>query len=153
MISLEKSISTRQFPVNKVIKFGPCWEVPYLWLVTYWQWHYRISSENGARLITKTPALIAAAPFPFLSPLSCFSPPPLPSLFAPATQATTAISTLITSFHCSKDDFWIIHCTSFENSWSIMAAGEFLEGHQCHGWSQGITRGSSECQTSSPDDY
>ena len=78
MISLEKSVSTRQFPVNKVIKFGPCWEVPYLWLVTYWQWHYRISSENGARLITKTTALMAAAPFPFLSPLSCFSPPPLP---------------------------------------------------------------------------
>ena len=61
MISLEKSVSTWQFPVNKVIKFGPCWEAPYLWLVTYWQWHYRISWENGGR-ITKTPALIAGAP-------------------------------------------------------------------------------------------
>ena len=66
MISLEKSVSTWQFPVNKVIKFGPCWEAPYLWLVTYWQWHYRISWENGGR-ITKTPALIAGAPFPFPS--------------------------------------------------------------------------------------
>ena len=66
MISLEKSVSTWQFPVNKVIKFGPCWEAPYLWLVTYWQWHYRISWENGGR-ITKTPALIAGTPFPFPS--------------------------------------------------------------------------------------
>ena len=79
MISLEKSVSTWQFPVNKVIKFGPCWEAPYLWLVTYGQWHYRISSENGGR-ITKTPALIAAAPFPF--PLfRAFLPPPSPSPF------------------------------------------------------------------------
>ena len=61
MISLEKSVSTWQFPVNKVIKFGPCWEAPYLWLVTY----CRISSENGGRN-TKTPALKAGAPFPFL---------------------------------------------------------------------------------------
>ena len=47
--------------------------------------------------------------------------------------AATAISTLITSFHCSRDDFWIIHCyTSFEKSWSIMAAVlRFLEGHRC----------------------
>ena len=37
MISLEQSVSTWQFPVNKVINFGPCWEAPYLWLVTYWQ--------------------------------------------------------------------------------------------------------------------
>ena len=66
MISLEESVSTWQFPVNKVIKFGPCWEAPYLWLVTYWQWHYRISWENGGR-ITKTPTLIAGAPFPFPS--------------------------------------------------------------------------------------
>ena len=36
MISLEKSILTRQFPVYKVIKFGPCWQALYLWLVTYW---------------------------------------------------------------------------------------------------------------------
>ena len=79
MISLEKSVSTWQFPVNKVIKFGPCWEAPYLWLVTYGQWHYRISSENGGRII-KTPALIAAAPFPF--PLfRAFLPPPSPSPF------------------------------------------------------------------------
>ena len=66
MISLEESVSTWQFPVNKVIKFGPCWEAPYLRLVTYWQWHYRISWENGGR-ITKTPTLIAGAPFPFPS--------------------------------------------------------------------------------------
>ena len=70
--------------------------------------------------------------------------------------AATAISTLITSFHCSRYDFWIIHCyTSFEKSWSIMAAVlRFSEGHQCHGWShQGITGSSSECQTSSPCDW
>ena len=63
---LKKSVSTWQFPVNKVIKFRPCWEAPYVWLVTYWQWHYRISWENGGR-ITKTPALRAGAPFPFPS--------------------------------------------------------------------------------------
>ena len=37
MISLEKRVLTWQFLVNKVIKFGPCWKAPYLWLVTYWQ--------------------------------------------------------------------------------------------------------------------
>lgn len=70
--------------------------------------------------------------------------------------AATAICLFITSFHCSRDDFWIIHCyTSFEKSWSIMAAVlRFLEGHRCHGWShQGITGSSSECQTSSPCDW
>ena len=82
MISLEKSVSTWQFPVNKVIKFGPCWEAPYLWLVTYWQWHYRISSENGGQ-ITKTPALIAGAPFPFPSFVLFSLPLPLPFLHLP----------------------------------------------------------------------
>ena len=81
---LKKSVSTWQFPVNKVIKFRPCWEAPYLWLVTYWQWHYRISWENGGR-ITKTPALIAGAPFPFPS-FVLFSLPPAPSPFC-ACQA------------------------------------------------------------------
>ena len=80
MISLEKSVSTWQFPVNKVIKFGPCWEAPYLWLVTYWQWHYRISWENGGRN-TKTPALIAGAPFPFPLFRTFLPLPPLPSPF------------------------------------------------------------------------
>ena len=37
VIPLEKSVPTWQFPVNQTIKFGPCWEAPYLWLVTYWQ--------------------------------------------------------------------------------------------------------------------
>ena len=81
---LKKSVSTWQFPVNKVIKFRPCWEAPYLWLVTYWQWHYRISWENGGR-ITKTPALIAGAPFPFPS-FVLFSLPPAPFPFC-ACQA------------------------------------------------------------------
>ena len=81
MISLEKSVSTWQFPVNKVIKFGPCWEAPYLWLVTY----CRISSENGGRN-KKTPALKAGAPFPFLlfrAFLSLPTPSPLPFLRLP----------------------------------------------------------------------
>ena len=82
MISLEKSVSTWQFPVNKVIKFGPCWEAPYLWLVTYWQWHYRISWENGGR-ITKTPALRAGAPFPFPSFVLFSLPLPLSFLRLP----------------------------------------------------------------------
>ena len=82
MISLEKSVSTWQFPVNKVIKFGPCWEAPYLWLVTYWQWHYRISWENGGR-ITKTPALIAGTPFSFPSFVLFSLPLSLPFLPLP----------------------------------------------------------------------
>ena len=82
MISLEKSVSTWQFPVNKVIKFGPCWEAPYLWLVTYWQWHYQISWENGGR-ITKTPAPIAGAPFPFPSFVLFSLPLSLPFLRLP----------------------------------------------------------------------
>ena len=86
MISLEKSVSTWQFPVNKVIKFGPCWEAPYLWLVTYWQWHYRISWENGGR-ITKTPALIAGAPFPFPSFVLFSLPLSLPFLRLPRRLA------------------------------------------------------------------
>ena len=89
MISLEKSVSTWQFPVNKVIKFGPCWEAPYLWLVTYWQWHYRISWENGGR-ITKTPALIAGAPFPFPSFVLFSLPLSLPFLRLPRRLAKTA---------------------------------------------------------------
>ena len=81
MISLEKSVSTWRFPVNKVIKLG-CWEAPYLWLVTYWQWHYWISWENGGR-ITKTPALIAGAPFPFPSFVLFSLPLSLPFLCLP----------------------------------------------------------------------
>ena len=77
---LEKA--SRQFPVNKVIKFRPYWEAPYLWLVTYW-----ISSENGG-WNTKTPALIAGSPFPFPL-LHAFLPPP--PLFAPATQAIISL--------------------------------------------------------------
>ena len=86
MISLEKSVSTWQLPVNKVIKFGPCWEAPYLWLVTY----CRISSENGGRN-TKTPALKAGAPFPFLlfrAFLSLPTPSPLPFLRLPCEDGT-----------------------------------------------------------------
>ena len=75
MISLEESVLTWQFLVNKVIKFRPCWEAPYLWLVTYWQ---LTLSENGG-WNTKTLVLIAGAPFPFRL-FRTFS------LFAPATQ-------------------------------------------------------------------
>ena len=101
MISLEKSVSTWQFPVNKVIKFGPCWEAPYLWLVTYWQWHYRISWENGGR-ITKTPALIAGAPFPFPS-FVLFSLP-LSSLRLPRRLSQKRHALLTKRSSCSKSN-------------------------------------------------
>ena len=115
MISLEKSVSTWQFPVNKVIKFGPFWEVPYLWLVTYWQWHYRISWENGGQ-ITKTPALIAGVPFPFPSFVFFSLPLPLPFLRLPRRllkiippalpqQATIIRKTLL--FTPYKSNMWM----------------------------------------------
>ena len=85
MISLEKSVSTWQFPVNKAIKFGPCGEAAptCLWDSRIDSWHYRISwwtkyKNNGSYCRRSLP----------LSPLSHFSPSPSPSLFAPATQAT-----------------------------------------------------------------
>ena len=93
MISLEKSVSTWQFPVNKVIKFGPCWEAPYLWLVTY----CRISSENGGRN-TKTPALKAGAPFPFLL-FRAFLSLPTPSPFC-ACHAKTVHLPVTFSMSC-----------------------------------------------------
>ena len=85
MISLEKSVSTWQFPVNKPIKFGPCCEAAptCLWDSRIDSWHYRIScwtkyKNNGSYSRRSRP----------FSPLSHFSPSPSPSLFAPATQAT-----------------------------------------------------------------
>ena len=83
-ISLEKSVSTWQFPVNKVIKFGPRWEATptCLWDSRIDSWRYRISWENGGRN-TKTPALIAVAPFPFPLFRVFLPPPPLPFLRLP----------------------------------------------------------------------
>ena len=78
-IMTSKRLDSWQFPVNKLIKFGPCWEAPYSLLVTFWQLSYRISWENGGRN-RKTMALIAGAPFPF--PLfRAFLPTPNPSPF------------------------------------------------------------------------
>ena len=104
--SIEKSISTWQFPVKKVIKFRPCWDAPYLWLVNCIDsWHYRISWENGGQN-TKTPAVIAGALFPFPR-FRTFLPPRSPPLFAPATQAT-ALGTVL---------FKIIHRSFFLQQW------------------------------------
>ena len=79
-----KSVSTWQFPVNKVIKFGPRWEATptCLWDSRIDSWRYRISWENGGRN-TKTPALTAVAPFPFPLFRAFLPPPPLPFLRLP----------------------------------------------------------------------
>ena len=76
IISLEKSVSTWQFPVNKVIKLGPCWEAPYLWLVMYWQLtlsdlfrKWWVEYKNTGSYCRRS--LLS-------SPLSRFSPSPLP---------------------------------------------------------------------------
>ena len=76
MITFEKIVSTWQFPVNKVIKFGPCWEAAPTLIVIG---HVLTVDVIGlvrklvGGIIIKTPALIAGAPFPF--PFFPFSPP------------------------------------------------------------------------------
>ena len=88
MISLEKRVSTWQFLVNKVIKFGPCWKAPYLWLVTYWQ--LTLSHEFRKWWVEYKNTGSYSRHSLHFSPLSLFSPSPLPPpLFAPATQATS----------------------------------------------------------------
>ena len=72
-------VSTWQFPVNKVIKFGPCWEAPYLWLVTYWQ--FTLSDYfRKWRVEYKNTGSYSRRYFPFSS-LSRFSPSPFPLPF------------------------------------------------------------------------
>ena len=101
MISFEKSDSTSQFPVNKVIKFGPCWpRIEYKNTGSYSRGSLPIS-------LSPLPLPFSSSPFPFSSPPPFplhfspplpFPPPPSlfpflfpspspPSLFAPATQA------------------------------------------------------------------
>ena len=79
MISLEKSVSTWQFPVNKVIKSRPCWEAPYLWLVTYWQLTLSDCFRKWWAEYRNTGAYSRCS-LPF-SPLSRFSPSPHPLPF------------------------------------------------------------------------
>ena len=80
----------RQFPINKgILKFGLCWEAPYLWLLT-------LSTVGVIRLVQKMVggilkllhALIAGTPSPFALFRDFLSPPPPPPLlFVPTTQA------------------------------------------------------------------
>ena len=126
MVSLEKSVSTVQFPVNRVIKCGPCWEAPNLWLVTYWQLTLSELVENGLRN-TKTPAVISRRPFPFprfraFLPLPSPSPSPFCTCHAgyPSEQKTTLRPTNIISLSRRKYSllFWRI--------WSGVTIAHFL---------------------------
>ena len=68
-----------EFPVNRLIKFGPCWEAPYLWLVTYWQLMLSDKFRKWWVEYRNTGSYSRRSP-PF-SPLSGFSPSPLPLPF------------------------------------------------------------------------
>ena len=98
MTSFEKSVSTSQFPVNKVIKFGPCWPRIDSWLVggikntgSYSRGSLSISLTPPPSLSPSPspPLLLFPSPFPFPPPLSSPSlfhlpfPLPLPLPFSP----------------------------------------------------------------------
>ena len=84
MISLEKGVLTWQFPVNKVIKSRPCWEAPYLWLVTYWQLTLSDCFRKWWAEYRNTGAYSRCS-LPF-SPFSRFSPSPHPLPFLHLTH-------------------------------------------------------------------